>query len=100
MPDPSYPTPLNNLLDRLRDAIRLKHDSNCAEKTHSHRARNNKAPSIFGRRFFSGMCLRLHHWPELIPVYDHPPLIAVLADAAGDHLYRHANLHRAIAQIG
>jgi len=41
-----------------------------------------------------------HHRPELIPVHQHSTLVAVRANAAGDHLHRHTDLRRGVAQVG
>ncbi len=40
------------------------------------------------------------HRPELIPVNQHPLLVHIGADLAGDPLDRHADLHRLLAQVG
>jgi hypothetical protein len=43
--------------------------------------------------------LALHHQSEFVPIYQHPSLITIRADAAGDHLHRHADLHLLFAQV-
>ena len=52
-----------------------------------------------------GVILKNHDYlssyrrPELIAVDQHPPLVAIIADLARDHLHRHADLHRRIPQV-
>jgi len=45
-----------------------------------------KGASIYDQ---PGLCP--HHWPELIPVNNDPPLIAVLFDLTRDHFHRITN---------
>ena len=47
-------------------------------------------------RFF--LLLTSHHRTELVTVDQHAALVAVLFDAAGDHLDRHADLDGLLAQ--
>ena len=39
-------------------------------------------------------------WPELIPVYNHPPFVAVITHLASDHLHRHADLYGFLVYVG
>ena len=60
-------------------------------------------PSRFGRALLicsllSVLCLQYR--PEFVSVNQHTALIAILAQAACDHLDRHANLDRLAAQVG
>jgi hypothetical protein len=41
-----------------------------------------------------------HHWSTLVPVHQHTPFIAVLANLAGDPLYRHTDCDWPFTQIG
>ena len=41
-----------------------------------------------------------HHRPELIPINNNSPLVAVVTDLARDHFHRHADLHVLAVQVG